>query len=168
MTTTINLTPETILAAMFHAEQRVGAIMAALTDCRPGVYSSAYHYVLLSKPGQVTVQAKFEPSIRSDERPAWKSERTGEDFDAVCDQVLADIAACKADMFGSEIELLALAIIKIKHRDGTVTDRALRMEHFTQECITQIHERAALLANEMSDGKPFSVEFVGVHNEEAA
>ena len=71
-------------------------------------------------------------------------------------------------MFGTDVERLALAIIKIKHQSGEVTDRALRMEGFTQECITEIHERAALLANEMSDGKPFEVVFAGASNEEAA
>ena len=159
------LAPETILAVLKHQRDRVDEIAKAMRDCRPGAYSSAFSH----PDGDVIyVRASFETRYRSDKRPDWSTRHEGTDFDALCDQVLADIKAYKEDMFGSDIERLALAIIRIKHADGVVTDRALRMDGFTQECITAIHERAAQLANEMSDGKPFEVEFTGACNEEAA
>jgi hypothetical protein len=160
------LTPETILAVLEHEETRRREIEAAMGDCRPNAYSSVFS--ILTHTGDIRVGAEFETRFRDDGRPDWVSRHEGTDFDALCDQVLADIAAYKEDMFGSDIERLALAIIRIKHTDGVVTDRALRMENFTQECITAIHERAAQLANEMSDGKPFEVEFTGACNEESA
>lgn len=160
------LTPEIILAVLAHRASREDEIEAALKSVRPNAYCATNSF--LAHTGELCVYAKFEPSIRSDGRPRWESEHIGTDFDALCDQVLADIAAYKADMFGTDVERLALAIIKIKHQSGEVTDRALRMEGFAQEVITAIHERAALLANEMSDGKPFEVVFAGASNEEAA
>lgn len=110
------------------------------------------------------VWVKFENSIRSDGGPDWAFEVKGQDFDALVDEALDALRAYQADMFGSEVERMALAIIQIKHSDGVVTDRALRMADFTQEAISAIHERAAALANEMSDGKPFEVTFVGAGN----
>jgi hypothetical protein len=159
------LTPEIIFAAAAHIAHRRSEIENALSAARPKCSTSTGVYVCGSK---FRAYAEFTPQYKSDGRPAWKTGGESADFDALCDQVLADIEAYKADMFGTDVERMALAIIQIKHRDGTVTDRALRMADFTQEAIEQIHERAALLANEMSDGKPFEVEFVGAHNEEAA
>ena len=161
----IDISPETILAVLKHQRDRVDEIAAALRDCRPGAYSSAFSH---PDGGVIYVRASFETKYRSDGRKDWYTRHEGTDFDALCDQVLADIKAYKEDMFGSDVERLALAIIRIKHTDGVVTDRALRMDGFTQECITAIHERAAQLANEMSDGKPFEVEFTGASNEEVA
>lgn len=160
------LTPEIILAAFTHKNARCEEIERALEDVRPKCLKTASAF--LCGDGNFRVYAEFNPQYMSDGRPKWGAVREGSDFDALCDQVLADIAAYKADMFGTDVERLALAIIKIKHQSGEVTDRALRMEGFTQECITQIHERAALLANEMSDGKPFEVVFAGASNGEAA
>jgi hypothetical protein len=162
MQTEIQLTPENILAVFNHEAARIRQIELALKDVRPKCSVTAMSFLL--RAGTLRVIAKFEPQYCDDGRPKWKAEHEGGDFDALCDQVLADIAAYKADMYGTDVERMALAIIQIKHRDGTVTDRALRMANFTQEAITQIHERAALLANEMSDGKPFEVEFVGAGN----
>lgn len=156
------LTPEIILAAFAHKQARTTEMERALEAVRPK--SAATAGAFIGRDLWFTVYAEFNPQFRSDGRPKWKTEHRGEDFDALCDQVLADIAAYKADMFGTDVERMALAIIQIKHRDGAVTDRALRMEDFSQEAIEQIHERAALLANEMSDGKPFEVEFVGAGN----
>lgn len=159
------LTPEIIFATLQYRESRIEQMHDALCDCRPNAYSGAGSYMT---GGVIHVYAEFKTEIRSDRRPNWGTRHDGEDFDALCDQVLADIAAYKADMFGTDIERLALSIIRIKHSEGVVTDRALRMDGFTQECITEIHERASALANEMSDGKPFEVEFTGASNEEAA
>lgn len=161
----IDITPETILAVLQHQRDRLQQIAEALKDCRPGAYSSAFS---MPDGDGIYVRASFETRYRSDRRPDWSTKHEGTDFDALCDQVLADIKAHKEDMFGSDVERMALAIIRIKHTDGVVTDRALRMDGFTQICITAIHERAAQLANEMSDGKPFEVEFTGALNEEAA
>jgi hypothetical protein len=156
------LTPELIRAAFVHKNARVNEIETAMDATRPNCSATAS--VFMGAGGEFTAYAEFQPQIRGDGRPKWGTQRKGADLDNICDQVLADIAAYKADMFGTDLERMALAIIQIKHRDGTVTDRALRMANFTQEAIEQIHERAALLANEMSDGKPFEVEFVGAGN----
>jgi len=163
MDTTI--TPETILAVLAHRNARESEIEAAMRDCRPRAYPFSFTGTYNGE--MIHVKAYWNDSD-PDKRGAWKTQHEGTDFDALCDQALADIAAYKADMFGTDVERLALAIIKLKHTQGEVTDRALRMEGFTQECITAIHERAALLANEMSDGKPFEVVFAGASNEEAA
>lgn len=160
------LTPEIILAVFEHHNARVSEIQAAMKNCRPNCYSSAHAY--LQPEGVFRAFASFDPSIRSDGRARWNVDVEGSDYDETVNRLLEQIAAYKADMFGTDVERLALAIIKIKHQSGEVTDRALRMEGFTQECITEIHERAALLANEMSDGKPFEVVFAGASNEEAA
>ena len=162
----IDISPETILAVLEHKRMREKEIEAAMRDCRPNAYVSVFS--VLNHDGDIYIRSDFETKFRADGRPDWGSRHKGPDFDALCDQVLADIKAYKEDMFGSDVERLALAIIRIKHTDGVVTDRALRMDGFTQECITAIHERAAQLANEMSDGKPFEVEFTGASNEEVA
>ena len=158
------LTAETILAVFRHRAKRISEIEVALSECRPGAYSYASS-MLPHGVDEVLVYAKFETNIRNDRRPNWETERQGSDFDAICDQILSDIAAYKEDMFGSDIERMALAIIQIKHASGSVSDRALRMADFSQEAIEAVHERASLLANEMSDGKPFEVTFDSAHNE---
>lgn len=163
MSTEVKPAAETILAVFAHETARMHQIEAALKDCRPKAYSSAFTWFNADKV-RLEVSAKFSTTVAADGRPNWMTERCGDDFDALCDQVLADIAAYKADMFGTEVERMALAIIQIKHREGAVTDRALRLAHFTQEVIEAVHERAVQLANEMSDGKPFEVEFVGAGN----
>jgi len=160
------LTPETIFAVLEHKHKRQQEIQEALDRCRPRAYASVYGGRLDST--QLYIMAEFRPDIRDDRRPKWSVTHKGTDYGALCDMVLADIEAYASDMFGTEVERMALAIIRIKHAEGIVTDRALRMDRFTQEEIAAIHERASLLANEMSDGKPFEVEFVGASNEEAA
>lgn len=158
---TDTLTPELILAVFEYTERRVQEVEAAMNACRPRCYVSASVYL---SGKELRGYAKFEPHIRGDDRPRWGADTESTDFDAVVDELLRQIAEYKADMYGTDVERMALAIIQIKHRDGMVTDRALRMADFTQEAVEQIHERAALLANEMSDGKPFEVEFVGAGN----
>lgn len=144
-----------------YMDQRKGEIEALAHSMRPGCYSSA-HYMILGN--EFCVWVKFETSIRNDRSPDWGFEVKGQDFDALVDETLDALRAYQADMFGADVERMALAIIQIKHSDGVVTDRALRMADFTQEAIEAIHERAAALANEMSDGKPFEVTFVGAGN----
>jgi len=160
---TETMTPELIRAVFEYQEKREQEIKDAASACRPKCYVSAGIY-LSAAEGSFVGYAQFEPSIRNDGRPKWRANAEEQDFDAVVDELLRQIAAYAVDMFGTDVERMALAIIQIKHRDGTVTDRALRMADFSQEAIEQIHERAALLANEMSDGKPFEVEFVGAGN----
>ncbi len=157
-----DLTSETIRAVFEHHNARVAEIDAAMKACRPNCYSFSWAH--LAADGLFRAKAAFDPKILSDGMKPWYTMPENADFDAVCDQVLADIAAYRADMFGSDVERMALAIIQIKHRDGAVTDRALRLSDFSQAAIEQIHERATLLANEMSDGKPFEVKFVGAGN----
>lgn len=157
------LAPEIIRAVFEHEEARELEIENALNACRPKCYGNSGVY-LQRIGGTFRAYASFDVHIRSDGRPKWSTEAENENFDGAVDEILRQIAAYAADMFGTEVERMALAIIQIKHRDGTVTDRALRMAHFSQEAIEQVHERAAMLANEMSDGKPFEVEFVGASN----
>lgn len=154
------LTPEIIFAVFQHRDARTSEIEAAMRDCRP----RGHPFVFISTQNGALYVSAYWNNADLDGLGSWRTRHQGTDLDALCDQVLADVAAYAADMFGTEVERMALAIIQIKHRDGAVTDRALRMANFSQQAIEQIHERAALLANEMSDGKPFEVEFVGAGN----
>ena len=168
--TDIELTPETILAVARHMKARRNELERTAQAARPDVYCSAYVFANDNDKGIFDLMVEFKPSIgfRRDGLDDWTLRLCGDDFDALVDEGKAKLAEYAADLCSQYVEPMALAIIKIKHASGTVTDRDLRLADFPQRAIEAVHERAAALANEMSDGKPFSVEFVGASNHEVA